>query len=116
MDEWGYASAQWSGSSYSLDLHSTTGATQQGYNLNAGSFDSRYVFSAGVVEKQGIITSTCPLLFGVKDIRNYYTFRSGSAPARGDAAAVMHPGFSGGPDNRNDLLVEGIQKADVCSM
>lgn len=74
-DKWGYASAQWAGSSYSLDLHSTTGTTQQGYYLNAGSLDSRYVFSARVVEKQGIITSTCPLLFGIQDIRNYYTFR-----------------------------------------
>jgi hypothetical protein len=74
-DTWGYATASWSGTSYSLDLHSTTGTTQQGYHMNAGSSDSQYVFFARIVERQGILTSTCPMLFGIASIRDYYTFR-----------------------------------------
>lgn len=71
----GSAKEQWSGRSITITLRSNTGVTQQGFNLDAGPADASYLFSARFDKIDGDIDSTCPLLFGITDIRNYYTFR-----------------------------------------
>jgi hypothetical protein len=71
----GSAKEEWSGRSITITLRSNTGVTQQGFNLDAGQADSSYFFSARFDKIDGDVDSTCPLLFGIQDIRNYYTFR-----------------------------------------
>jgi hypothetical protein len=71
----GRARLNWSGDRLRLDLRSTTGTTQQGFNLDGGSLRSRFDFQARVQTVDGGRAVTCPLLFGINDVRSYFTFR-----------------------------------------
>lgn len=75
LDAFGRARLDWSGDRIRLDLQSETGTTQQGFYLNGGPLPSHFLFAARVTKIDGGAAVTCPLLFGIKDIRNYFTFR-----------------------------------------
>jgi hypothetical protein len=82
-DVFGRASLFWAGDRIRLDLHSTTGTTQQGFYLNGGGPASKFLFSADVTRIDGGHQVVCPLLFGIRSNRDYYTFRlqdSGTSP------------------------------------
>lgn len=84
----GRARLEWSGNSLRLNLHSETGTTQQGFHLDGGSVDSSFLFTAKVTKIDGGDAVTCPLLFGIKDIRSYYTFRIQALPTGGYKAVA----------------------------
>jgi len=79
----GAARLEWSGRSVRLSLRSETGTTQQGYYLDGGPVLSRFLFSARIEKISGGDAVTCPLLFGIADNRNYFTFRLQDTPDGG---------------------------------
>ncbi|MDQ1738584.1 MAG: hypothetical protein QOE53_236 [Pseudonocardiales bacterium] len=82
-DVFGRARLEWSGNSLRLNLHSETGTTQQGFYLDGGATNSSFLFTARVTKVDGGDAVTCPLLFGIKDNRSYYTFRIQALPTGG---------------------------------
>lgn len=100
-DVFGRARLNWAGDQIRLDLRSETGTTQQGFNLNGGPVTSHFLFSARVEKIDGGRVVTCPLLFGIKDIRNYFTFRlqdepDGSTIAIAYQIVAKSPSFTSG--------------------
>ena len=86
----GRARLEWSGDSLRLNLHSETGTTQQGFHLDGGAVSSSFLFTARVTKIDGGDAVTCPLLFGIKDIRDYFTFRIQALPSGGYKAVAYH--------------------------
>jgi hypothetical protein len=75
-DIYGRAVLRWSGDTMVLQLlNEHNGTTQQGFYLAAGSASSSFFFSARVSQPHGGQVVICPLLFGIEDARNYFTFR-----------------------------------------
>ena len=74
-DVFGRAKLAWSGNNINLRLSSNTGTTQQGFHLDAGSAASEYYFAARVDKVHGGPDVLRPILFGIRSIRDYYTFR-----------------------------------------
>jgi hypothetical protein len=87
-DVFGRARLEWSGDSLRLNLHSETGTTQQGFYLDGGTVDSNFLFTARVTKVDGGDAVTCPLLFGIKDNRSYFTFRIQALPTGGYKAVA----------------------------
>lgn len=84
----GRAKLEWSGDALRLNLRSETGTTQQGFNLTAGPLGSRFLFTAEVAKIDGGEAVTCPLLFGINDVRSYFTFRIQDLPEGGEKAVA----------------------------
>ena len=89
-DLFGQASLIWSDSNISLKLSSTTGTTQHGFHLAAGDPSSDYYFRARVDKVHGGPDVLCPLIFGIRSTRDYYTFRLQDAGENGSTAIVYH--------------------------
>jgi hypothetical protein len=85
-DVFGKARLDWSGDALRLDLHSETGTTQQAFYLDGGPLTSQFLFTARVDKIDGGDAVTCPLLFGIKDNRSYFTFRLQDLPSGGTEA------------------------------
>lgn len=80
-DVFGEATVEWSGSTVTLKLRSKTGTTQQGiYQLPPVGTTGIY-FAATITNAAGGSAVTCPLLFGITNIRNYFTFRIQNGPS-----------------------------------
>lgn len=83
-DVFGEATVEWSGSDVTLKLRSKTGTTQQGIYQRPPSGATGIYFAATVTNVVGGDAVACPLLFGITNIRNYFTFRvqngSGGSP------------------------------------
>jgi hypothetical protein len=79
-DVFGEASTEWAGSSVTLSLRSKTGTTQQGIHEVAPPNTQGFYFSATVTNITGGNSVICPLIFGITDIRNYFTFRVQDTP------------------------------------
>ncbi|MEA2232688.1 MAG: hypothetical protein QOD83_2504 [Solirubrobacteraceae bacterium] len=92
----GQARLNWSGDRLRLDLRSATGTTQQGFLLDGGALSARFYFQARVEKINGGQAVICPLLFGIKDIRNYFTFRLQSRPD-GSVIAVAYQIIANSP-------------------
>jgi hypothetical protein len=74
-DVFGEATVQWSGSNVTLQLRSKTGTTQQGIYQRPPPGTTGVYFAATVTNVVGGDAVVCPLLFGITNIRNYFTFR-----------------------------------------
>jgi hypothetical protein len=79
-DVFGEASVEWSGSSVTLKLRSKTGTTQQGIYQRPPLGSKGVYFAATVTNVVGGDAVVCPLLFGIADIRNYFSFRVQNSP------------------------------------
>lgn len=84
----GRAKLEWSGDALRLNLRSETGTTQQGFNLDAGPLGTRFLFQARARKIDGGEAVTCPLLFGINDVRSYFTFRLQDLPDGGQKAVA----------------------------
>jgi len=88
-DVFGEASVEWSGSNVTLKLRSKTGTTQQGIYQRPPSRTTGVYFAATVTNVVGGDAVICPLLFGITDNRNYFTFRIQDGPG-GSPEAVAY--------------------------
>lgn len=88
-DVFGEARVEWSGSDVTLKLRSKTGTTQQGIYQRPPPGTTGVYFAATVANVVGGDAVTCPLLFGITDIRNYFTFRVQEGPG-GSPEAVAY--------------------------
>jgi hypothetical protein len=79
-DAFGYATVEWHGSDVTLKLRSKTGTTQQGIYQEPPADTQGIYFAATVSDEVGGNSVVCPLLFGISNIRNYFTFRVQDAP------------------------------------
>jgi len=88
-DVFGYATVEWHTSSITLKLRSKTGTTQQAiYEVPPQGTRGIY-FAATIANKVGGTAVVCPLLFGISNIRNYFTFRVQDTPS-GSSEAVSY--------------------------
>lgn len=79
-DVFGYATVDWHGSDVTLKLRSKTGTTQQGIYQSPPEGTRGVYFAATVSNPVGGTAVVCPLLFGISNVRNYFTFRVQDAP------------------------------------
>jgi hypothetical protein len=88
-DVFGEATVEWSGSNVTLKLRSKTGTTQQGIYQQPPPGTTGIYFAATVTNVVGGDAVACPLLFGITNIRNYFTFRIQTGPG-GSPEAVAY--------------------------
>jgi hypothetical protein len=88
-DVFGYATVEWHGSDVTLKLRSKTGTTQQGIYQTSPQGTRGIYFAATVSNAVGGNAVVCPLIYGITNIRNYFTFRVQDAP-NGTPEAVTY--------------------------